>query len=99
MDKDSSFELPDATLSTPRTTMLVTMYSSVKRSANGRKLAVTLTDHPLDKGMYTNDFRPEGPWLKQSVNYVGNNLKNLKLSTEKSPVRKPRVSYFDIFYH
>ena len=70
-------------------------------------------DRPIDQGLfpnvtphhlvaysskqYTNNFRPGDPKLKQSVNYVGNNLKNLKLSFEAS-LEKLRTSYVDILY-
>ncbi|KAE9388890.1 Aldo/keto reductase [Gymnopus androsaceus JB14] len=46
---------------------------------------------------YTSDFKKHDTSIKQSVNYVGNNAKSLRLSVEAS-LQKLRTDYIDILY-
>ncbi|EED79552.1 candidate aryl-alcohol dehydrogenase [Postia placenta Mad-698-R] len=46
---------------------------------------------------YTNMFKAPNEEVKQKVNFVGNNLKNLRLSVESS-LKRLRTDYIDILY-
>ncbi|KZT23183.1 Aldo/keto reductase [Neolentinus lepideus HHB14362 ss-1] len=51
----------------------------------------------IDIATSYNNFQAANPNVKQCVNFLGNNLKNLKLSVEES-LRRLRTSYIDILY-
>ncbi|KZT23190.1 Aldo/keto reductase [Neolentinus lepideus HHB14362 ss-1] len=51
----------------------------------------------IDTATNYNDVQAANPNVKQCVNFLGNNLKNLKLSVEES-LRRLRTSYIDILY-
>lgn len=46
---------------------------------------------------YTTNFKRGATDIKQKVNYVGNNIKSMRLSVDAS-LKKLRTDYIDLFY-
>ncbi|KZT64790.1 aryl-alcohol dehydrogenase [Daedalea quercina L-15889] len=100
MDKESSFKLLDAYFDASGN--FIDTASNYQDGSSEEVIgewmeARGVRDQIILSTKYTNHFRPGDPKLKQNVNYVGNNLKNLKLSVEAS-LAKLRTSYIDILY-
>ncbi|TFK53334.1 aryl-alcohol dehydrogenase [Heliocybe sulcata] len=56
-----------------------------------------IRDQLIISTKYSNNFQASNPKIKQRVNFLGNNLKNLRLSVEES-LKQLRTSYIDILY-
>ncbi|PCH40477.1 aryl-alcohol dehydrogenase [Wolfiporia cocos MD-104 SS10] len=100
MDKDSSFKLLDAYfdaggnfIDTASNYQEGTSEELIGEWAETRGVR----DQLILATKYTNNYVSRDKSIKHRVNYMGNNLKNLKLSLEAS-LEKLRTTYVDILY-
>ncbi|EED77078.1 predicted protein [Postia placenta Mad-698-R] len=100
MDKESSFKLLDAYFDAGGN--FIDTASNYQDGTSEETIGEWLEargvrDQLVVATKYTNNFKMGDPSVKQYVNYMGNNVKTLKLSFEAS-LRKLRTSYIDILY-
>ncbi|PCH42444.1 aryl-alcohol dehydrogenase [Wolfiporia cocos MD-104 SS10] len=100
MDKESSFKLLDAYfdaggnfIDTANAYQDGTSEQLIGEWAEARGVR----DQLIIATKYTSNYMARNPPVEQLVNYLGNNLKSLKLSLEAS-LKKLRTTYVDILY-
>lgn len=100
MDKESSFELLDAYFDAGGNFIdTATNYQDGSSEEFIGEWAEMrgIRDQLIISTKYSNNFQLGNKDIKQCVNFLGNNLKNLKLSVESS-LKRLRTSYIDILY-
>ncbi|KAF8589622.1 aryl-alcohol dehydrogenase [Ramaria rubella] len=100
MDKESSFKLLDAYFDAGGNfidTASNYQFGSSERFIGEWAEARGIRDQLIIATKYSNNMHWGNDSIKQHVNFVGNNVKNLKLSVEAS-LQKLRTSYIDILY-
>ncbi|CCL98633.1 uncharacterized protein FIBRA_00635 [Fibroporia radiculosa] len=100
MDKDTSFKLLDAYFEAGGN--LIDTASNYQDGSSEEFVGEWaesrgIRDQLIVCTKYTNNFRRGDASLKQKVNYVGNNLKSLRLSVESS-LKRLRTDYIDVLY-
>ncbi|PCH39655.1 Aldo/keto reductase [Wolfiporia cocos MD-104 SS10] len=100
MDKDSSFKLLDAYFDAGGN--FIDTASNYQEGTSEELIGewaetTGVRDQLILATKYTNNYVSRDKSIKHRVNYMGNNLKNLKLSLEAS-LEKLRTTYVDILY-
>ncbi|KAI1789654.1 Aldo/keto reductase [Ganoderma leucocontextum] len=101
MDKDSSFKLLDAYFEAGETSSTPTANSYQEESSEkfiGEWMeARGIRDQIVVATKYTTLYKFTDQSIKQKTHFIGNNLKNLHISVDKS-LKKLRTDYIDILY-